>query len=94
MTISRYSGSLVELTVPSDVVIADCDQAEYRSWGPDVRYHQGPGQIDRLWILEPHLLPNDPDEILLIVDISWFPETDPSWVTDMQAMVDSLWLEQ
>ena len=50
VTLDGYSGKMIELTVPSDIDFADCDRGEFRSWHG--RYHQGPGQVDQLYILD------------------------------------------
>lgn len=85
VTISGYAGKVVQLTVPGDAVFADCDRGEYRSWGPDesVRYHQGPGQIDKDWIL-------DVDGKVIVVVGTWMPGTDPAMVAELESIVESL----
>ena len=50
VTVDGYQGKLLEMTVPSDIDIAACDDGEFRSWLG--RFHQGPGQTDRVYILD------------------------------------------
>jgi hypothetical protein len=50
VTIDGYSGKYLDMTVPSDIDFSTCDQAEFRSW--EGRSHQGPGQVDRVYILD------------------------------------------
>jgi hypothetical protein len=50
VTIDGYEGKLVEMSVPDDIDFADCDEGEFRSWLG--RFHQGPGQIDSVYILD------------------------------------------
>lgn len=50
VTIDGYEGKYLEMTVPSDIDFASCDSAEFRSWLG--RFHQGPGQTDRVYILD------------------------------------------
>jgi len=49
--LSRWPGKAIELTVPRAVNLANCNEGQYRSWGPEnnARSHQGPGQRDLVW---------------------------------------------
>jgi hypothetical protein len=67
---------------------ADCDQSTFASWGleadesiPD-RYHQGPGQVDELWIL-------DVDGSIVIIDAMYGPATPPDLVEELRALAES-----
>jgi hypothetical protein len=59
MSRSSNGARYLEWSVPQDMEFADCDadggEHYFESWvggnGGD-RYHQGPGQVDRLWILD------------------------------------------
>ena len=68
VTLDGYAGKYVEWTVPTDIETdeqgnaVDCDTdggehffeswiGDQSGWGGD-RYHQGPGQVDPLWILD------------------------------------------
>jgi hypothetical protein len=49
-TISGFEATALSLTIPEDASFAACDLGEFRSWAG--RYYQGPGQTDRLWIMD------------------------------------------
>ncbi len=86
VTIGGHSGKVLELRVPDDITFADCYGLEYRSWvqgATDIRYHQGPGQHDRLWIL-------DVDGQRMVIDAAYFPDTPPETVDELIAMVESI----
>ena len=53
-TIDGHPATRFEQVVPEALDFDTCWGSSYRSWQANVddRYHQGPGQIDRLWILE------------------------------------------
>ena len=66
--------------VPEDLDFDTCWGSSFRSWQAnlDDRYHQGPGQVDRLWILE----------VLgtrVVIDASYYPGTTAS---DRAALFD------
>jgi hypothetical protein len=72
-----------------DAVFSECDGATFGSWsvpgtslGP-FRYHQDPGQIDRLWIL-------DVDGTLTVIDIAYYEGTPQSVIHELEAIVDSV----
>jgi hypothetical protein len=81
-----YTGSSITLHVPTDAVFADCDDGTFASWGHGAedpsRYHQGPGQIDQLWIV-------DVDGHLVVIDAGHFPGTPQSVVDEIGAIVES-----
>ena len=106
VTIGGFQGKFVEWSVPSDMravgdSFLDCDESEDvpglydfqswkgRGWATD-RYHQGPGQIDLLWILDlhgsrlvidafqmPYSTQAERDELIQIVELIEFEEADP-----------------
>jgi hypothetical protein len=51
------------------------------------RYHQDPGQIDRLWIL-------DVDGVLTVIDIAYYEATPQTVIDEMEAIVDSVSFEE
>ena len=81
VTLDGYSGKMIELTVPSDIDFADCDRGEFRSWHG--RYHQGPGQVDQLYIL-------DVEGQRVVVYSSYMPETSEAERAERQAIVESI----
>ena len=46
------------------------------------RYHQGPGQIDKLWIL-------DVDSELAVMDIAYYEGTPRAVIDELEAIVES-----
>ena len=82
-----YSGKKITLHVPSDVVFADCDEATYASYGHagvsnPSRTHQGPGQIDELWIL-------NVNGAVTIIDAMYRPDTPAAVIDEMRAIAES-----
>jgi len=87
ITIGGHSGKSITLQVPANAVFSDCDQGEYRSWieGPNgARYHQAPGQIDKLWILDV----GDPLG-LVIFDMGYFAQTPQAVLDEIEAIAES-----
>jgi hypothetical protein len=80
--------------VPDDAVFSECDQLKFGSWAPasappaegPYRYHQGPGQIDELWIL-------DVNGTLVTIDAAYYAGTPQEHVADLRAIVDSMTFE-
>ena len=50
VTVSGYQGKRLQVTVPSDVNFASCENAQYHLW--DGRWYQGVGQVDDIRILD------------------------------------------
>jgi hypothetical protein len=98
VTLAGHTGKSITIHVPDDAAyaeerFADCDAGLFASWGgpgagPDSvsRYHQGPGQIDELWIL-------DVDGLLTVVDITYYAATPTAYVDEMRAIVGSATFE-
>jgi hypothetical protein len=92
ITVDGHVGKSITLHVPDDAVFSECDQGAFGSWGvpgPDVtpfRYHQDPGQIDKLWIV-------DVDGELVVIDIGFYEGTPQSVVDELEAIVDSITFE-
>ena len=84
VSIDGYSGKMIELTVPSDIDFADCDDGEFRSW--DGRYHQGPGQVDQIYIL-------DVAGQRLVIVTHFLPGTSEADLAERQAIVDSIQID-
>jgi len=90
ITVDGYSGKSITLHVPDDAVFAECDKGEFGSWGvaaspntaPD-RYHQGPGQIDELVIL-------DVSGTLTVHDAAYYKGTPAATVAELRAIRDSM----
>lgn len=92
VTVGGYAGKHVTLHVPEDWDASsnDCDQGNFASYGVNggepARYHQGPGQIDELWIL-------DVDGEFAIVDAMYRQDTPPHLVEEMRAIAESATFE-
>ena len=85
VTLDGYAGTLVKMTVPTDVdFIRDCDQAQFRSW--DGRYHQGPGQQDDVYIL-------DVEGFRLVIDVLSYPGSPAEDLERLQQMLDTIQIE-
>ncbi len=94
ITVGGYAGKTVTLHVPDDAVFGDCDEDKFASWagggeptsaGPS-RYHQGPGQIDEVWIL-------DVDGELIVVDAMYGAETSAEHLAELHAILESMTFE-
>ncbi len=83
VTLDGYGGKLIEMTVPTDIDFADCDSGEFRSWAG--RYHQGPGQVDHVYIL-------DVEGQRVVIWSNYMPETSEAERAEGQAIVDSIQL--
>lgn len=92
ITVDGYAGKAITLHVPDDAVFSDCDQGLFGSWGvpgDDVtpfRYHQDPGQIDEVWIV-------DVNGELAIIDWAYYAGTPSEHVEELRAIVDSMTFE-
>ena len=90
VTVGGYDGFTMTLRVPDDASFGSCDMGTFCSIaresvareGGCQRYHQGPGQIDKLWIV-------DVDGTPLIIDAAWYDETPPEHVAEIEAIVAS-----
>jgi hypothetical protein len=77
---------MVRLHVPSDVDFRNCSRdefrgGEFRSWPG--RFHQGPGQVDEVWIL-------DVEGERLVIDAWWFPQTSADERVKVIDIVESI----
>lgn len=87
VTVSGYSGTEITLHVPDDAVFSECDQDTFGSWtvpqGQDpYRYHQGPGQIDEIYVL-------DVDGVLVVIDIGHYAGTPDPDMVEAESIVNS-----
>jgi len=64
-----------------DIDIASCDEGEFRSWFG--RYHQGPGQIDEVYIL-------DVDGERQVLIAHHMPAASEADLAEQQAIVESI----
>jgi hypothetical protein len=91
ITVDGYAGKSIILHVPDDAVFSECDEGKFASWagggepasaGPS-RYHQGPGQIDELWIL-------DVNGELIVMDAMYGAETPAEHLAELHAILESM----
>ncbi len=75
LVVDGSEGLQMEWSVPADIDFSTCGDGYYDSWTAAAgswnggRYQQGPGQVDRLWIL-------DVSGERLVVDAMYMPSTD------------------
>ena len=92
VTVGGYSGRSITLHVPEDAAFTECDNGYFGSWGTPVveespaRYHQDPGQIDEVYIV-------DVDGVLAIIDTAYYPGTPAEHVEELRAVVESITFE-
>lgn len=81
VTIDGYDGKYLEMSVPTDIDFADCDRGFFYSWLG--RFHQGPGQIDRVYIL-------DVDGQRQVLIAHHMPGVSAADLAEQQAIVESI----
>jgi hypothetical protein len=86
VSLGGYHGKYLDWSVPVDISFSDCDGASFRSWtaenGGD-RYQQGPGQVDRLWIL-------DIEGRRLVIDVTYMPAASELDQVELGKVADSI----
>lgn len=97
VTIDGYHGKRLEWSVPDDADFTDCDARDpggeptFESWTgagwSSDRYQQGPGQVDRLWVV-------DVDGARLVIDAQFMPEATEEQVAELMEVVASLGFER
>jgi len=89
VSLDGFAGTQIEMRVPEHLDFARCWNETFLSWSavPDGgRFHQGPGQIDRLWIL-------DVDGLRLVIDASYYPATSDAVREQLFAIVATTQIE-
>ncbi len=90
VTVDGYQGFMLEWSVPTDIDFSTCDEGFFESWTAlgwsSDRYQQGPGQVDRLWIL-------DIDGSRLVIDAMYMPGATEQDREELFAVVDSIQFE-
>jgi hypothetical protein len=93
VTVGGYAGKHITLHVPEDADFSDCDEGEFASYGLEgdtadslVRTHQGPGQVDELWIL-------DVDGSIVILDAMYRPDSPDALVEELRSVAESATFE-
>jgi hypothetical protein len=78
----------VQLTIPTDVVLADCDGGEYRIWEDldgRARLAREPGEEIQVWVV-------DYEPGLLLVDASVLPNTSAADRSELETVLPSMWV--
>jgi hypothetical protein len=88
VTLDGYTGKSVTLHVPEDAVFSACDSGFFGTWAvpgdaTPSRYHQSPGQIDEIWIV-------DVDGRVVLIDAGYYDGTPAEDVAEMRAIVESI----
>jgi hypothetical protein len=100
VTVGGYAGKTLTLHVPMSYQLpeasreeefASCDLAQFGSYAAQgdtepTRNHQGPGQIDELWIL-------DVDGAIVIIDAMYGPAAPADLVAEVRAIANSATFE-
>ena len=97
VSLAGVKGRYLEWTVPADVQFTDgdeyhavgCDDQNYLSWNGrtgGTRYHQVPGQVDRLWVLDVGGQP-------VVIDASYAPDAPAAVREQLAEIVDTLRFE-
>ena len=81
----------VELSMPSELDIATCDQGQYRSWtewdvAGSAHSHHAPGQIDVIYMV-------DLDRRPLVIDASHMPATSPADQAELEQVLASVQIQ-
>lgn len=96
VVVDGYAGKEMEWSVPDHIDFSTCDtfegdnffeswDAAAGSWASD-RYQQGPGQVDRLWIL-------DVNGERLVIDAMYMPSTDAKDRAELGQVMESIRFE-
>ena len=97
VVLAGVRGKYLELSVPTDIafdearkeeaLFPDCDEATFLSWTANgwasSRFHQAPGQVDRIWIL-------DVNGERLVVDAYYLPEATRTERAELERVVNSI----
>jgi hypothetical protein len=92
IVVDGFKGLQMELSVPAHFDFSKCNDGYFDSWFSSVgswnsrRFHQGPGQVDRLWIL-------DIDGERLVVGASFMPSTDAKDRQELWMVMESIRFE-
>lgn len=89
IVVDGFEGVQLEWSVPPDFDFSRCSDGYFNSWTAQSgswnggRYQQGPGQVDRLWIL-------DIDGERLVVDASFMPSADAKDREELWLIMESI----
>jgi hypothetical protein len=71
----------ITMRVPGDADLASCDEGEFRSW--ESRAHDGPGQIDEVYVI-------DVGGTRVVVDAAYFPDASSEEIAEIHRIVGSM----
>jgi hypothetical protein len=89
IVVDGFKGVQLELSVPADIDFSTCDDGDFDSWTAvsgswnGSRFQQGPGQVDRLWIL-------GIDGERLVVDAAFMPSADAKDREELWQVMESI----
>jgi hypothetical protein len=87
VTLGGFHGKYLKWSVPSNVDFARCDHGYFESWTglgwSSDRWQQGPGQVDRIWILNVH-------GARLVVDAAFMPRATEADRAELDRVVRSI----
>jgi hypothetical protein len=89
ITVDGHPGKAIELTVPADVNLSDCDLNEFRTWREPASNSSNanqPGQHDLVWIF-------DVNGTRVVADVSSFEGTSAADIAGLQAILDSIHIQ-
>jgi hypothetical protein len=92
VTVGGYAGRSITVHVPDDANFSLCDRdngnrGTFGSWtmascSDPCRFNQGPGQIDKLWVL-------DVDGELVVIDGAYYEGTPQTVIDELEAIAES-----
>lgn len=86
VTVAGFAGKRIDLTVPTEFNLADCDNGQIRNWldtGGGERNIPFTGERDRLWILDVGGVP-------LVIEAGWPTEASAQVRAELVQMVESV----
>jgi len=87
VALAGFHGKYLRWSVPDKIDISSCGQGYFESWTgrgwASDRWQQGPGQVDRLWILDVH-------GKRLVIDANYLPSATRADRTELDRIVHSI----
>jgi hypothetical protein len=84
--VDGYEATVLTLTIDPKLDFAMCDSGEVHSWidaDGNSRYHQGPGQVERFWIV-------DVRGTRLVINTAVFPGAPSAHLASLEKIVESI----
>jgi hypothetical protein len=91
VTVGGFEGKKITLHVPDDAVLGSCDDGTFASYGvgddaEPWRTHQGPGQVDEVWIL-------NVNQAIALIHVMYGPDTPAALIDEMRTIAESATFE-